>query len=971
MCRPAPIVWLPERHAAGCSGPPRALPALELPSMIEPLDRLKDALRDRYAFERELGRGGMATVYLAADLKHHRQVAVKVLNPDLTGSLGARRFLREIETAAKLTHPHILPVFDSGEAEGLLYFVMPYVKGESLRARMERERQLSVEDSVQIAVEIADALAYAHGEGVIHRDVKPANILIESGHAVLADFGVARALWEAKEDRITGTGLSLGTPAYMSPEQSTGSHDLDGRSDQYALGCVLYEMLTGEPPFTGSTPMVVLARHIHERVPSLEVARPNLPFGLVEAVEKSLSKAPADRYRTLEGFRSAVEKGATTEAASIRSRRWRRHWMPWAAAAAVLTVGGAAWVMTVGIRAPPDKNVVMVFPFELSGEATGEEAGRGEDNAYLIWSALEGRGSLGWLNAQQLVEAPEEASRLSASQRRAVASENRAGLYLHGRLMLFGDSARAYLTLHETRRDSVIARADTAGPRSEAGLLGVRAVGKLLLVLLPEEPVDVSAIAGRNPEAIQAFVEGERDFYAGKFQEAFVRYSEAVGQDSAFALAAAKGAQAASWLHDAEAAEDLIGLALLHPESLNPQRYHFARGLESFLDAQADSAVRHFEAAIALDRDWTEAWTGLGEVYTHLLPRRPPQDSLAKAAFARVYELSNHSAPALFHLVEFFIRDREMDRASTLLQEYRETDPDTVGYATRKLALMLRCAEEGPGSIDWRSQTLANVGGVLEAARSLGVGGTYPDCALAGFRAVVAHDTSANAASRYAAAVGLQSMLAATGRVEELRAFLDTTSVYRNSLRPHAIVDALAGVPLDGEAESEAQRLRDGIEDRRDSEVWYVGVWDARRGQPEDAHRLLSLLEARSQGGTQRGPTLMAASLSAHLALAGGDTASALELLDALTPNVRRGSLYYPWESLGLERLLLARLLLEKGRYADAYREASAMDAPGASNLIYPVFLPASLQIRRDASRALGDSRTADRMESRMQALRR
>jgi hypothetical protein len=932
---------------------------------------LTGALADRYRIERQIGSGGMSSVFLAADLKHHRQVAVKVLDPELTESLGARRFLREIETAAKLAHPNILPVFDSGEARGLLYFVMPYVKGESLRTWMDREKQLPVEDSVQIAREIADALAYAHEEGVIHRDVKPANILIESGHAVLADFGVAHALWEAKEDRITGTGISLGTPAYMSPEQATGSQDLDGRSDEYALGCVLFEMLTGEPPFTGSTPMAIVARHVHERLPSLEVVRPDLPFGLVKVVEKTLSKAPADRYRTLTDFRRAIELGATTGAARSGFRDGPRRLLRWAALPAAVMVAVGVWWVGTGIRSSPDDNLVMVFPLDLSGEANGEEAGRGEDNAYLIWSALEGRGGLGWLNAQHLLEAPEMASRLSARQRRSFALENGAGLYLHGRLILFGDSARAYLTLHEAGLDSVLARTDTAGPRVEAGLLGLRAVGKLLLGLLPEETVDVSAVAGRRPEAIQAFVKGERSFYAGRFQEAFHRYSEAVTRDSAFALAAAKGAQAASWLHDAEAATDLIGLALAHPETLVPKRYHFARGLEAFLTARADDAVRHFEAAVAIDEKWTEAWTGLGEVYTHLLPRRPPQDSLAKVAFSRVYELSNHSAPALFHLVEFSIRDGDLDRASMFLQKYREADPDTVGYATRKLALMLRCAREGPGGIDWRNQVLENVGGVLEAARSLGVGGAYPDCALFGFRAVVAHDTSANAARRYAAAVGVQSMLVATGQLEELRAFLDTTSVYRNSLRSHAIVDVLAGVPVEGEAEAEARRLREGIGERRDGEVWYLGVWDVHAAQLEEARHLVSLMVERSAGGTQREATLVAGSLRAHLALAEGDTALALQLLEELSPNVRRGSLYYPWESLGLERLLLAEILLARGDYPGAYREASAMDAPGAANLIYPVFLPASLRVRLQAARALGDRRAANRMESRLEALRR
>lgn len=933
--------------------------------------RVTWALADRYRIETEIGSGGMATVYLAADLKHHRQVAVKVLDPEMAESLGAKRFLREIETSANLTHPNILPVFDSGRVDSVLYFVMPYVKGESLRSRLDREKQLPVEDATQITREIADALAYAHQEGVIHRDVKPENILIESGHAVLTDFGVAHAVSEARGERITRTGMSLGTPAYMSPEQATGVQDLDGRSDQYALGCVLYEMLTGEPPFTGSTPAAVLARHVHERLPSLELVRPDIPYGLVEAVEKSLAKTPADRYRTVTDFLVAVETGATMGHRPALARNRRRRWLTWVAIPGVAALAVAAWALAAGPREPADDNLVMVFPLEVSGESSAAESRRGEDNAYLIWSALDGRGSLGWLNALQLVEDSEDASRLSARERRALALENGSGLYLHGRLILFGDSARAYLTLHTVARDSVIARADTAASRAEAPLLGLRGVGKLLLEFLPEETVDVSAVTGRQPEAIQAFVEGERHFYSGRFESAFERYSEAVRQDSAFALAAVKGAQAASWLHDAEAATDLIETALAHGGTLAPKQYHFALGLEAFFAAQADSAVHRFEEAVAIDEDWAEAWTGLGEVYTHLLPRRSPQDSLAKASFTRVYELSNHSAPALFHLVEFSIRDRELGRASSLLKEFRAADPDTTGYATEKLALMLLCAEESPSGIGWPDRVRANVEGVLEAARSLGVGGAYPDCALAGYRAILANHTSMSGPWRYAASVGLQSMLSATGRVEELTTFLDTASTYGEYLRPHYVVDALAGLPVEPEACAEAERLRIGMEDRGDADLWYLGVWDAHRDRPDEARRILGIMSERAAHTLERRAILVAASLRAHVALADGDTARAIRQLESLSPNVRRGSLYYAWESLGLERLVLAQLYLARGRYEEAYRQASALDSPGAANLIYPVFLPQSLEIRLEAARALGDQRAVVGLQSRIRDLRR
>jgi len=931
--------------------------------------RLETALSERYRIELEIGRGGMATVYRALDLKHDRQVAVKVLDSELALYLGAERFLQEIKLAANLTHPHILPVFDSGRANGYLYFVMPFVAGESLRSRLDRERQLPVEDVLRISGEIADALAYAHSQGVIHRDVKPANILLEAGHAVLADFGVAHAVAEAKEERLTKPGTSLGTPAYMSPEQATGDHALDGRSDQYALACVLYEMLTGDPPFTGSTSGAVLARQIHERPPSLTVVRPNLPPGLVGAIEKALAKVPADRFRSTSEFHAALEKGMGARVGAS-PRSWSRRRLAWSVGGGVLIaclVAAYLWLFVP--RAPLDENLVTLFPLDVSGGVTAEESGRGEDNAYIIWNALEGRGSLGWINALNLVENSAEASRMSTRQRRALAMANGSGHYLQGRLMFFGDSARAFLTLHEVATDSVVARADTAGPREEAALLGVRVISRLFLAFMPEQTVDVSAVAGRDPQPVQIFLQGERAFHAGRFREALRHYSEAVSQDSSFALAAVKGAQAASWLHASDEAEDLIHVALDHEDSLTPRAYHFARGMEAFLASQADSAVLHFEAAIALDPTWPEAWTGLGETYTHLLPRRAPQDSLAKAAFLQVYRETNHSAPALFHLVESTIRDGDLRRAEGLLEEYRAASPDTAGYGTEKLARMRRCSTAGPEDIDWEERVLRDVAHVLEAARALGVGGAYLRCAEAGYRAVLSFDTSSSAGWRYAASVGLQSALAAQGEVSQLSAFLDTVSAFSANLRPHYIVDALAGIPVEPQAEREAQRLREDVEGLNDWETWYLGTWDAQRGSLQEARMLSDRLGDRARRTEARRAELVAASLRAHVALAAGDTTAAMTLLADLTPNERRGSLYNPWESLGVERLLLARILLAEGQYARAYQEASVFDSPGAANLIFPTFLPASLEIRLEAARRLGDQHAVEIMQARLAAL--
>jgi tetratricopeptide (TPR) repeat protein len=281
-----------------------------------PLDRLTAALADRYTIARELGHGGMATVYLAEDLKHRRHVAIKVLRPELAGALGPDRFLREIEIAARLDHPHILPLYDSGEAHGFLYYVMPFVEGESLRDRLAREKQLPIDDAIQIAREVADALSYAHSRDVVHRDIKPENILLAGGHARVADFGIARAVSEAGGDRLTGTGLAIGTPTYMSPEQAAGSRELDGRSDLYSLGCVLYEMLAGHPPFTGPIESMV-HQHLTVEPAAVTTLRPAVPPAVAAALMRVLAKTPADRFSPAAQFADALRPSVLTPPSAL------------------------------------------------------------------------------------------------------------------------------------------------------------------------------------------------------------------------------------------------------------------------------------------------------------------------------------------------------------------------------------------------------------------------------------------------------------------------------------------------------------------------------------------------------------------------------------------------------------------------------------------------------------------------------
>ena len=313
-------------------------------SQTTTLDKLRSALADRYRVDREIGVGGMATVYLAHDLRHDRDVAIKVLHPDLAAALGAERFLAEIKTTAKLQHPHILPLLDSGEADGLLYYVMPYVSGESLRTRLERETQLAVDDAVRIAREVLSALESAHKQGVVHRDIKPENILLHEDQALVADFGIALAVSAAGGARMTQTGLSLGTPAYMAPEQAMGERVIDGRADIYALGAVLYEMLVGEAPFTGPSVQAIVARVMTESPRPVTGQRRSVPEHVNAAVLKALEKVPADRFHSAAEFSNAlVNPGFTTRAATeaaspAKSRKTKTIFshplIPWGIAAA-------------------------------------------------------------------------------------------------------------------------------------------------------------------------------------------------------------------------------------------------------------------------------------------------------------------------------------------------------------------------------------------------------------------------------------------------------------------------------------------------------------------------------------------------------------------------------------------------------------------------------------------------------------
>ncbi len=339
--------------------------------MSDLLARVQNALVDRYPVERVLGRGGMATVFLAHDPKHHRNVAIKVLSQDVAALLGSSRFLREIELAARLSHPHILPLYDSGEVGGILFYVMPFIEGESLRAKLDRDKQLPIDEAIEMVRKIASALDYAHRQGIVHRDIKPENILLHEGEPLVADFGIALAFSEADSDRLTGTGLTIGTPYYMSPEQATGDRQLDARSDVYSLGCLLFEMLAGETPHTGSSAQVVLARILTEPPRGLRNLRGGASPSLERVLGKSLSRLPVDRYLTAAEFADALGKADRAESddatsgptqilalspviadhasPALRSRRLVS-WLVWLVALAAVGLAAVLWLRPAPAR---------------------------------------------------------------------------------------------------------------------------------------------------------------------------------------------------------------------------------------------------------------------------------------------------------------------------------------------------------------------------------------------------------------------------------------------------------------------------------------------------------------------------------------------------------------------------------------------------------------------------------------------
>jgi eukaryotic-like serine/threonine-protein kinase len=642
--------------------------------------KLEQALSDRYILERELGRGGMATVYLARDLRHDRHVALKVLHPDLAATLGPDRFLREIKLAARLQHPHILAVHDSGDAAGRLWFTMPYVEGESLRERLNREGQLPVEDAVRITREAGQALDYAHGQGVIHRDIKPENMLLtRDGNVLVADFGIARAL--GPEEQLTATGLSVGTPAYMSPEQAAGERTVDARSDIYSLACVLYEMLAGEPPFTGPTAQAIIAKRFSGEVPSVRRVRPAVPQAIEAMLHQALAQLPADRFRTMAQFAGALTSATTSPgqptAVTPTVRRTSRQRRVLGAAIAlglglVLGTGALfAWLRSRPAGDPDAPKRLVVLPFENLGQPEQEYFAAGvTDEIATRLAAVSGLGVISRRSAMDYKSTRKPLTQVGAELGVAYVLE---GTVRWDRSDTKGGRVRVTPQLVQVDGDRQlwaksfdVDLSDVFGVQRQIADDVARALG---VTLLPADSTALNTMTTANLAAYDAYLRGNAAFYqiastagnVGMAEAAIAAYREAVRLDPGLALA---------WARLAQSIAPLLGGAPTTPQA----------------DAQrASEAARR---AVALAPDLPESQLALaavtsGKANKQALKRAytlaPADPQVLQALARRTAEAGPHEYDVLVFRGVDTLDARWRCRASLqLLQHATALDPRSI-----------------------------------------------------------------------------------------------------------------------------------------------------------------------------------------------------------------------------------------------------------------------------------------------------
>jgi len=685
-------------------------------SLIDSLSRLAAHLADRYRLDRELGRGGMAVVYRAHDLRHDRPVALKLLRPELAATLGAERFLREIRFAARLQHPNILPLLDSGEVPeepgvgpAVLWYAMPLVEGESLRERVRRQGQQPIDDALRWTLELAEALAYAHEHDIVHRDIKPENVLLSGGsggdmgvqpHALLADFGVARALQTSGTDRLTETGLALGTPAYMSPEQSMGDATLDGRSDLYSLGCVLYELLVGEPPYTGPTAQAIVAKRLTDPVPSARRLRETVPPGVDRLLQRLLAKAPADRFPSAAELVAAL-KASPASAATLELAVPRRR--------SVLVLGGAGLLVTAGVllalgiarlrapsEAPLDPAAVAVLPFRITAPDRSLDY-LGEGIVDLLAVKLAGpvgvhavppRQILSYLRYRPGTDVSAEAG-LDAARRAG------AGLVLDGSLVRSGSGVQLSAALRRTDGRGTALQATAAGALDSLAPL----VDRLAAQLLAGQGGGGARLGELSTAAaINEYLQGKVAHRRGRYEDAVAHFGAALREDSTFALAALDLIPAADRTDDQEAADARARrLAWAYRAKLNAKGQALLRawlGPNYPAPSSLVLVMAAWQDAVRIAPDVVDARFELGDQQLHFgdLNDVPHAVESAEENFRRSLELDSSFVMPLDHLLlaKLYLEDTTGLRSLARLWAAQDTaSGDRSDYMRWRLAVAL------------------------------------------------------------------------------------------------------------------------------------------------------------------------------------------------------------------------------------------------------------------------------------------
>jgi tetratricopeptide (TPR) repeat protein len=931
-----------------------------------------EIIATRYRVESQVGRGGASVVYRAVDLRHDRPVAVKLLDPRVASEVASHRFLQEIRIEAHLQHPNIVPLHDSGVWKGQLFCVMPLIDGETLRDRIRHEGALPIDETIRISCELAEALDYAHRQGVVHRDVKPENILLHEGHPLLTDFGISRAL-EASlqaDHTLTTPGIAVGTPAYMSPEQASGESSLDGRSDFYSLGCVLYEMLTGEAPFRADTPVAMIGKHLSAEVTPVSSLRPRVPANIAATAERLLEKNPADRLSTGDEICRALRGEAKLKR---RSRPLRKaHW-----AVGALTIIGFATLLFAWPEDPKlDRDRILVFPLE-ERTLLASESGAGVEAAYMVSTALELAEPLKTLDAERHMDAGTDGKppALDPAEARQLAEQLGAGRLIEGSVRRDTDSLRIVLVLRDTEGDSMIARRSAAIPGAEASIasLSLAAVRELLPELIDPgraANLNLDALGTHHPSALALYFQGERAYRSFRMSEALDFFERAIEADSTLVIAAARGAQAANWEHEYDSASRLASLALSRAGELLPKYSAYARGLDAYLKGAAVEAESALLGALELDPDWPEAHAALGEVYYHLQPRAFNLDSLAAEHFRAAIEADSAYAVTRVHLAEMAARRgdlAETDEHVAVLSTY-DADPEVI----EKLQLMRGCVEGTLGTAEWRGAADRNELTAFDAMKSLSEGAWRPGCASDGAR-VLLSPPERGAGVRLGALWILQGLYVSRGKGNEARALLDSAMAVDETdlLQLFYVVNTVAGLPMqDGAMRTDSMlRADDGeyFDDLTGTPLWSLGVWNAWRGDTIQASRVREAIGDLADSGECLACGSLAAAIDGHMRLAAGDSAGALAIYDTLFPAGRLERMVWRFaEPLPAVRLKQAELHAAREEHFEAIRAASLLDGRPA---VYLPFLARSLEIRHQQALAWGDRRMAEMFRERLERL--